>query len=117
MSEYYTPPADVIAGVRARSTKINAIIQSTEDGFDALPADLSGTSAEVIAGRDGEASLLAKNQAQDALISALEAAGGVLASFLNGTYLAGHAIVMTDNGDDTLTIDSDPYEDIIMFGG
>ena len=34
MSSYYHPPADIISGVRARSLKINDIIQSVEDGFD-----------------------------------------------------------------------------------
>lgn len=41
MSEYYDRPADIIAGSRARSAKINEVIQSVEDGFDALPVDLS----------------------------------------------------------------------------
>ncbi len=71
MSDYYTPPADVLAGVRARSTKINEIIQSVEDGFDELPSDLTDLKAEVIAARIGEDSLAIKNTSQDTLIAAL----------------------------------------------
>lgn len=45
MSTYYNPPADIIAGVKARSEKINEIIQSVVDGFDALPPDFDAITA------------------------------------------------------------------------
>jgi len=72
MSEYFTVPDDVGAGNRGRSAKINEIIQAVEDGFDALPAGLPATTAEIIAARDGESNLLAKQDDQDSDISALE---------------------------------------------
>ena len=34
MNTYYTPPDDIIGGTRARSAKINDIIESVDDGFD-----------------------------------------------------------------------------------
>lgn len=69
MSEYYTTPVDIIAGVRARSAKINDIIQSIEDGFDSLPTSLGDLKAEVIAARDGEVSLLTQINTLQAAIA------------------------------------------------
>jgi len=95
MSDYFTAPADVGAGAFARSGKINEIIQAAEDGFDALPAGLNETSAEITAARDGESSLLAKEQLQDTAILAVTGANGSLISsnddtpgFLNSKLVA-----------------------------
>ncbi len=49
-NEYYTPPSDIIAGVRARSEKINDIIQSVDVGFDNLPPDLVNIIASLVTG-------------------------------------------------------------------
>ena len=111
MSEYYDVPADIIADVRARSAKINDIIQSIEDGFNALPTALQNTqdevvaardgdsdlltqiqraqttTAEVEAARDGEASLLVKEQVQDTAIAALAVANGPLAEYLTERFV------------------------------
>ncbi len=117
MSDYYTPPADVLAGVRARSTKINEIIQSVESGFDELPTDLGDLKSEVIAARDGEATLLAQIDALQAAILAVDGSNGSLISsndstpgFLNGKLLGGTGITLTegnDGGNETLTISAD----------
>lgn len=50
MNEYYTPPSDIVAGVRARSTKINDVIDSVDTGFDNIPADLANTIAALVFG-------------------------------------------------------------------
>lgn len=116
MSEYYVTPADIAIGTRARSTKINAIIASIEAGFDALPPTLTAYMAELVAARNGSDTLLIQITLIRTLIDALEAAAGPLASFLNGTFIEGPNISMTDNGDDTLIIDSDTLTDFFMMG-
>ena len=71
MSEYYTSPTDVIAGTRARSITVNNLDAAIDDAFDALPAGLVATTAEIVAARDGFASLLLKQDDQDTRIAAL----------------------------------------------
>lgn len=73
--------------------------------------------AEVEAARDGEVSLLAKEQAQDTAILAVTGANGSLVSsndttpgFLNGKLIEGAGITLTegsDGGDETLAISMD----------
>ncbi|MCP3683288.1 MAG: hypothetical protein GY861_11420 [bacterium] len=46
MNDYYTPPADVVAGTRARSVKINEVIDSVDTAFDIVP-DLNGLNSAV----------------------------------------------------------------------
>ena len=104
MSEYYTPPADVVAGVRARSAKINEVIQSVENGFDEIPVDLAATLATIVAG-------------SGILVSATDATIGVL----DGKLLEGAMITFTigsAGGNETLTIKADLVGDLTpQLGG
>lgn len=77
--------------------------------IDSVQPDLTElylTKSEVDDARDGEASLLAKQNAQDALIDSLESGSGTLASYLNGSFIAEKGVTLTDNGDDTLSVSS-----------
>jgi hypothetical protein len=113
VSEYFTAPSDVTAS-RARSSKINEIIQATEDGFDALPSGLGDLSTEVEAARDGYSTLLEKEQAQDTAISAATSGSGVLVSaadttigYLNGKLVAGRGVsfsVSNPGGNESMAI-------------
>ena len=79
--------------------------------------ELFAIKSEVEAARDGEASLLAKEQAQDDSIAALAAGSGVLISnndttvgYLNGKLVVGSLAGLTlteqnDGGNETLAID------------
>jgi len=97
------------------------IIIGTDTVKDALKTKVNDdlaeyfvTKAEVEAARDGEASLLDKEQAQDEAILAVTGANGSLIStndttpgFLNGKLVAGEGVNLTegnDGGDETLTI-------------
>lgn len=81
---------------------------------NANDTELYTVKTEVEAARDGELSLLAKQQAQDSAIAALAAGSGVVISpndtttgFLNGKLIAGEGVDFTENndgGDETLTI-------------
>lgn len=80
-------------------------------------AELFAIKSEVEAARDGESSLLAKEQAQDDAIAALAAGSGVVISgndttvgYLNGKLVVGSLAGLTlteqnDGGDETLAID------------
>jgi len=105
----------------ALKTKVNA--NDTE-----LYTDVAALETEITNARDGEANLLAKQDAQDVFIAALAAGSGVVISsndttvgFVNGKLLAGENITFTENndgGDETMTIASeDPIPDILLFGG
>jgi len=82
MSTYFTVPDDVGSGNRGRSSKINEIIQSTEDAFDNLPAGLVATTAEIVAARDGDADLLTQIQRAQATTTEVVAARDGEASLL-----------------------------------
>lgn len=58
MSEYYTPPDDLAPFTKAKSSQINELKTSVEDGFDNLPTDLSGLKQEIIDAREGRESLI-----------------------------------------------------------
>ena len=112
--------------------KTNEIIDSVDDaesGHANLDTRLDGydtSVAEVVTARDGESSLLAKEQAQDSAIVALVAGGGVLISpndttvgFLNDKLIEGKGTVLIENndgGDETLTVDTS-LVDVLLFGG
>lgn len=76
--------------------------------------ELFVSQSELIAGRDGESSLLAKQNAQDASIAALATGSGVVVSsndatvgYLNGKLVAGEGMDLTegsDGGDEILTV-------------
>jgi len=90
MNEYYTPPADVVAGVRARSAKINELIAAADAGFDNIPADLAATIAALTSG-------------SGVVVSADDTTIG----YLDGKQLAGSNItfvVGSPGGNETLTI-------------
>jgi len=101
------------------TTTNNAIesVDDAESGYTDLDTRLDGfdtSEAEVVAARDGEASLLAKQNVQDNAIAALAAGSGVVVSsndttagFLNGKLVAGEGIDFTENndgGNETLTV-------------
>jgi len=73
MNEYYTPPSDITALSRIRSSKINEIIDSIDAGFDNVPADLQDYVDEIIAARKAEADLEAEIDSLQGQIDALEA--------------------------------------------
>jgi len=98
MNEYYTPPVDVVAGVRARSAKINEIIAATDVGFDNIPVDFAATLAAIVAG-------------SGVLVSATDTTIGVL----DGKLLEGAMITFTigsAGGNETLTIKADLVGDL-----
>ena len=96
-------------------------IEKTDSVYTALYTKVNGDITELFTyateienARDGEANLLAKEDAQDAVIAALTAGSGVLVSsndttigHLNGKLVAGEGVDLTegnDGGDETLTI-------------
>lgn len=105
-------------------TNTNEAIESVDDAesghadLDTRLDSYDTSVTEVVAARDGEASLLAKQDAQDAAMAALAAGSGVTVSandttvgVLNGKLLAGQGIVLTENNDggaETLTISNEP---------
>ncbi len=116
-NEYYDPPDQVESGSRARASSVNSVNTATDDAFDSLPADLTGTSAEVIAGRDGETSLLAKNNQQDVAIAALAAGSGIVVSaadttagFVDGKFTSDGSIeynIESPGGNETMNLSVD----------
>lgn len=95
--------------------------------------ELFAVSTEVTNARDGESTLLAKEQAQDAAILAVTAANGSLVSsndttpgFLNGKMVdntdLGELTEQTDGGDESLAIEhagmeANVFSMMMMFGG
>lgn len=98
MNEYYVPPADITAGIRARSAYINALNAAVDAGFDAIPADLAATLAAIVAG-------------SGVLVSAADTTVGVL----DGKLLEGAMITFTigsAGGNETLTISANLVGDV-----
>lgn len=100
MSEYYTAPADVTAGNRTRSAKLNEMIQATEDGFDALPATLDTRLDDL------DSAVAALAAGSGVVVSSDDTTAGYLTNKLitNGNF----GITKTENnpgGNETLGID------------
>lgn len=70
MSEYYTPPDDIVPFTKVKSSQINELKESVKSGFDNLPTDLSGLKQEIIDAREGRESLFERLIEAEAATSA-----------------------------------------------
>ncbi len=107
-------------GSSTASTVVLTQIPANEDRYEA-------TKTEVENARDGEATLLAQINSLQAQITALSQSNGSLVSsddttagYLDGKLIAGNNMIFTVGspaGNETLTIESDPWFDNLIFGG
>lgn len=70
MSEYYTPPDDIVMFTKVKASQLNDLKDSVDIGFDNLPTDLSGLKQEVIDAREDKPTLLSRLQATEASTAA-----------------------------------------------
>lgn len=70
MSEYYTPPDDIVMFTKVKASQLNDLKDSVDIGFDNLPTDLSGLKQEVIDAREDRPTLLSRLQAAEASTAA-----------------------------------------------
>ena len=70
MSEYYTPPDDIVMFTKVKASQLNDLKDSVDIGFDNLPTDLSGLKQEVIDAREDKPTLLSRLQAAEASTAA-----------------------------------------------